>query len=82
MPLHEIYHLPKRLLILTWPLFSLKDKTHKEKEKKIKKGRILILFQVVICTSQIYWTLEVHEAIRSGPHGLSEYYEKLSKQVC
>lgn len=22
--------------------------------------------QVVLCTSQMYWTLEVHEAIRSG----------------
>ena len=22
--------------------------------------------QVVLCTSQIYWTLEVHEAIRAG----------------
>jgi len=35
----------------------------------------------VICASQIYWTLEVHEAIRAGPHGLTEYQEKLTKQV-
>lgn len=24
--------------------------------------------QVVLCTSQIYWTLEVHEAIQAGPN--------------
>ena len=39
------------------------------------------LLQVVICVSQIYWTQEVHEAIRAGPHGLKEYHEKLTKQV-
>ena len=37
--------------------------------------------QVVIAGGQIYWTQEVHEAIRSGMHGLSDYYEKLSKQL-
>ena len=37
--------------------------------------------QVVICVSQIYWTLEVHEAIRSGAQGLKEYHEKLKSQV-
>ena len=39
------------------------------------------LLQIVICVSQIYWTQEVHEAIRSGPHGLKEYHEKLTNQV-
>lgn len=24
--------------------------------------------QVVLCTSQIYWTLEVHEAVQAGPN--------------
>ncbi|XP_066919650.1 dynein axonemal heavy chain 12-like [Clytia hemisphaerica] len=37
--------------------------------------------QVVICASQIFWTLEVHEAIRAGPHGLVEYQDKLTKQL-
>ncbi|XP_015752501.1 PREDICTED: dynein heavy chain 12, axonemal-like [Acropora digitifera] len=37
--------------------------------------------QIVICVSQIYWTQEVHEAIRSGPHGLKEYHEKLTNQL-
>ena len=37
--------------------------------------------KVVICASQIFWTSEVHEAIRAGPHGLPEYQEKLTKQV-
>uniref|UniRef100_A0A8C2FTF9 Dynein, axonemal, heavy chain 12 n=1 Tax=Cyprinus carpio TaxID=7962 RepID=A0A8C2FTF9_CYPCA len=35
--------------------------------------------QVVLCTSQMYWTLEVHEAIRSG--GLKNYYEQLQNQL-
>ena len=37
--------------------------------------------QVVICVSQIYWTAEVHEAIRHGPHGIKDYQEKLQNQV-
>lgn len=37
--------------------------------------------QVVICVSQIYWTAEVHEAIRHGPQGVKEYHEKLQGQV-
>ena len=37
--------------------------------------------QVVICVNQIYWTAEVHEAIRSGPQGVKEYHEKLMSQV-
>lgn len=40
-----------------------------------------VFLQIVICVSQIYWTQEVHEAIRSGPHGLKEYHEKLTQQV-
>ena len=34
--------------------------------------------QVVLCVSQIFWTLEVHEAI--GSH-LAQYYEKLNVQL-
>eukprot|EP00794_Sanderia_malayensis_P007414 gene7414-8234_t len=37
--------------------------------------------QVVLCTSQIYWTAEVHEAIKGGARGLKDYYEKLQSQL-
>ncbi|XP_017568229.2 dynein heavy chain 12, axonemal isoform X1 [Pygocentrus nattereri] len=37
--------------------------------------------QVVLCTSQMYWTLEVHEAIRSGADGLKNYYDQLQSQL-
>ncbi|KAJ3317485.1 Dynein heavy chain 3, axonemal, partial [Blyttiomyces sp. JEL0837] len=38
--------------------------------------------QVVICVSQIYWTREVVEAIRSGgKHGLREYKELCTRQL-
>uniref|UniRef100_A0A8C7T925 Dynein axonemal heavy chain 12 n=1 Tax=Oncorhynchus mykiss TaxID=8022 RepID=A0A8C7T925_ONCMY len=35
--------------------------------------------QVVLCTSQIFWTLEVHEAIGGG--GLNKYYQQLQSQL-
>ncbi|XP_034028529.1 dynein heavy chain 12, axonemal [Thalassophryne amazonica] len=37
--------------------------------------------QVVLCTSQIFWTLEVHEAIGAGPNGLTNYYQQLQNQL-
>ncbi|CAH8538598.1 unnamed protein product [Heterobilharzia americana] len=37
--------------------------------------------QVVLCVSQIYWTIEVHEALVDEIKGLENYYEKLNKQM-
>ncbi|XP_068605783.1 dynein axonemal heavy chain 12-like [Brachionichthys hirsutus] len=37
--------------------------------------------QVVLCTSQIYWTREVEEAIKGGTKGLKKYYKKLRNQL-
>lgn len=36
--------------------------------------------QVVLCVSQIYWTLEVHEALKQRD-GLSPFYVKLQEQM-
>ncbi|XP_013387188.1 dynein heavy chain 12, axonemal, partial [Lingula anatina] len=37
--------------------------------------------QVVLAVSQIFWTLEIHEAIKGGPQGLLDYWEKLKQQM-
>lgn len=37
--------------------------------------------QVVLCVSQIFWTIEVHEALERGVDGLNAYHEKCNKQI-
>lgn len=37
--------------------------------------------QVVLCVSQIYWTSEVHEALKMQTEGLKEYMAKLNAQI-
>ncbi|KAK7101371.1 hypothetical protein V1264_019760 [Littorina saxatilis] len=37
--------------------------------------------QVVLCASQVYWTQEVHEAIRVAENGLINYYDTLNEQL-
>ena len=37
--------------------------------------------QVVLCVSQIYWTSEVHEALKEGTQGLRDYLVKLNTQL-
>ena len=35
----------------------------------------------MLCVSQIYWTIEVHDALKSGAQGLRDYWDMLNKQL-
>ncbi|CAG5865931.1 unnamed protein product, partial [Menidia menidia] len=37
--------------------------------------------QTVLCVSQVYWTKDIHEAIRSGPKALNAYLEQNNRQI-
>ncbi|KAM9098063.1 dynein heavy chain 12, axonemal isoform X1 [Sarcophilus harrisii] len=37
--------------------------------------------QVVLCVSQMYWTIQTQETISSGPEGLRKYYDNLQLQL-
>jgi len=37
--------------------------------------------QVVLATSQIYWTAEVHECFKDGEASLKNYLKKLNQQI-
>lgn len=40
-------------------------------------------YQIVLYVSQMFWTTEVHDAIRDGGNqGLKDYYKQLVDQVC
>ena len=37
--------------------------------------------QVVLCVTQIYWTIECHDYINDGPVGLQRYWDRLQEQL-
>ena len=37
--------------------------------------------QAVLCVSQLYWTTDVHEALRTGGDALSKYTDQNTDQV-
>ena len=37
--------------------------------------------QVVLCVAQVYWTTEVHDALKNGPGGLKKYWDQLQEQL-
>ncbi|KAH8876868.1 Dynein heavy chain 7, axonemal [Schistosoma japonicum] len=66
-------------------LMSIRDVIAAAREAYEKEIRELWVCQwpgqVVLCVSQIFWTLEVHESLSYGIKGLENYYEKLDKQM-
>nr|WAW84833.1 axonemal dynein heavy chain reconstructed 1 [Halisarca dujardinii] len=66
-------------------ILSVRDVIEKAKEAYARDPRIQWVQewagQVVLCVNMIYWTMEVHEAIRLGPNGLKDYYKKLQGQL-
>ncbi|KAG5839016.1 hypothetical protein ANANG_G00229870 [Anguilla anguilla] len=66
-------------------LRSVRDEVRRSKEAYPESARSAWVRewpgQVVLCTSQMFWTLEVHEAIGSGPEGLTLYYQQLQEQL-
>ncbi|KAM8834259.1 LOW QUALITY PROTEIN: dynein axonemal heavy chain 12-like [Synchiropus picturatus] len=66
---------------------SVRDVVARSREDYSQKQRVRWVQewpgQVVLCTSQIYWTLEVHEAIRAGPapQGLRGYYRQQQERL-
>ncbi|KAJ8257940.1 hypothetical protein GJAV_G00191390 [Gymnothorax javanicus] len=66
-------------------LRSVRDEVKRSKQAYPERARSAWVRewpgQVVLCTSQMFWTMEVHEAIRSGPEGLRLYHQQLQEQL-
>ncbi|XP_064633435.1 dynein axonemal heavy chain 12-like isoform X2 [Lineus longissimus] len=67
-------------------LMSVRDVVEKSRDAYAMEAREVWVRdwpgQVVLCVSQMYWTEEIHEAIRiGGAQGLKDYYTKLNDQL-